>query len=203
MTKLPEKTHERLYKPSTKQVELVEVPKVNFLMVDGEGDPNTAQEYKDALEALYPLAYKLKFALKKAHGLEYKVGPLEGLWWADNMAEFSVERKGDWKWTMMIAQPEAVTSEWVASAKAELGRKKNPVALHKVRLEGFHEGRAAQIMHIGPYSTEGPNIAKVHAFIYQQGYSLDELQQKHHEIYLGDPRRTAPEKLKTILRQPF
>lgn len=129
-------------------------------------------------------------------GLDYKVGPLEGLWWADDMAEFSVEHKGDWKWTMMIAQPEVVTPEWVAKAKEEVRRKKNPAALDRVRLESFYEGQAAQIMHIGPYSEEGPNIAKVHAFIHERGYTFDGREQKHHEIYLSDPRRTAPRRVK-------
>lgn len=190
-----------LYK-ARDQAEWVDVPAMNFLMIDGEGDPNTSQTYKEALEALYALSYTLKFALKKAQGLDYRVGPLEGLWWADDMAEFSTERKGDWKWTMMIAQPEAVTPAWLEQAKEEVRRKKNLPALDRVRLELFHEGLAAQILHIGPYSAEGPTIRKLHEFIRAQGYTLDGTKKKHHEIYMGDPRRAAPEKWRTILRQP-
>lgn len=185
------------------KIEVVDVPPMNFLMVDGEGDPNTSQAYKEALEALYALSYSLKFALKKALGLDYRVSPLEGLWWTDDMAEFSMDRKGDWHWTMMIAQPEAVTPEWFARAKEEVRRKKNPAALDKVRLEPFHEGPAVQILHIGPYSAEGPNIQKLHAFIREHGYAFDDPALKHHEIYMGDPRRSAPEKWRTIIRQPF
>ncbi len=202
MTKLPQKKELELYKASAKEVEWVEVPQMNFLMIDGTGDPNTSQAYKDALEALYGLSYTLKFALKKAEGLDYKVGPLEGLWWADDMSDFINSRKGNWHWTMMIAQPQAVTPEWFAKAKEEVRRKKNLPALDKVRLEAFHEGKAAQILHIGPYSAEGPNIQKVHAFIHQHGYRFGDPKLKHHEIYMGDPRRTAPEKWKTIIRQP-
>lgn len=186
-----------LYKASSSP-QWVEVPPTSFLMVDGTGDPNTAQSYKDAVEALYGMAYALRFKLKDP-GLVYKVGPLEGLWWATDMQEFSVERKNDWLWTMMIAQPKAVTHEGFEKARNELRRKKNPAALDKIRLEVLHEGRAAQILHIGPYSTEGPTIQKLHRFIYTEGHRLAH---KHHEIYLGDPRRSAPEKLKTIIRQP-
>lgn len=192
---------EALYKASPTP-SWVEVPKRQFLMIDGHGDPNTSAEYHQALEALYALSYALKFALKKAQGREYKVGPLEGLWWAENMTEFSTERKGDWNWTMMIAQPEAVTQEWFEKVRLEVSHKKHLPALDKVRLESFKEGKAAQMLHLGPYSSEGPNIQKLHRFIRGQGYRFDGRTQKHHEIYLGDPRKTQPEKLKTILRQP-
>lgn len=197
MTTLNEKD---LYKARKNEVEIVEVPSINFLMADGQGDPNTSSAYKEAVETLYALSYALKFALKKAQGLEYKVGPLEGLWWAEDMAEFSTERKGDWKWTMMIAQPEAITPEWLEKVREEVRRKKNLPALDRMRLEVYAEGPSAQILHLGPYAAEGPTIQKLHAFIRKQGGGLDE---KHHEIYLSDPRRTRPEKLKTILRQPY
>lgn len=203
MTKLlQEKQAKGLYKAPKDQPQWVDVPAMNFLMIDGEGDPNTSQAYKEALEALYALSYTLKFALKKAIGLDYRVGPLEGLWWAEDMAEFSLGHKGNWKWTMMIAQPDAVTPEWVERAKDETRRKKNLPALDKVRFEPFHEGKAAQILHIGPYSAEGPTIRKLHEFIRAQGYTLEGTENKHHEIYMGDPRRAAPEKWRTILRQP-
>jgi hypothetical protein len=125
--------------------------------------------------------------------------PLEGLWCADDVVGFSVERKGDWKWTMMIAQPSLVTSQWVEQAVADAGRKKALPALSKMRYEPFTEGLSAQVMHVGPYSAEGPTVSKLHAFIAERGYVPAG---KHHEIYLGDPKRTAPERLKTVIRQP-
>ena len=190
-----------LYRPPTGRVVAVDVPVMNFLMVDGQGDPNTAQEYADALEALYAMSYTLKFAAKKGPAAtDYVVMPLEGLWWADDMAAFTGADKSNWKWTAMIMQPDFITLEMVESARAEVLRKKNPASLPKVRFESFAEGPAAQIMHIGPYSAEAPNIRKVHDFIEEQGRGR---RGKHHEIYLGDPRRTDPARLKTIIRQPM
>ncbi|MDJ0924022.1 MAG: GyrI-like domain-containing protein [Acidimicrobiia bacterium] len=178
---------------------LVEVPPRSFLMIDGNGDPNTAQEYADAVAALYPLAYGLRAAVKKETGDGYTVMPLEGLWWADDMSRFSVERKGDWKWTMMICQPDLVTGAMADEVIPEVTRKKNLVAGHKVRLEVYDEGPAAQVMHIGPYAAEAPTIELLHDFIAARGLALSGL---HHEIYLGDPRKSDPAKLKTIIRQP-
>ena len=173
---------------------------MNFLMIDGAGDPNTAQAYKDAIEALYAVSYALKFMIKKGEqAVDYGVMPLEGIWWVEDMAEFDVNHKENWLWTAMIMQPEYVTAELVEVAKAETAKKKNPTALPKLRFEAYQEGLAAQIIHIGPYAEEAPTIAKLHAFIAEQGR---ELRGKHHEIYLSDARRTAPEKLKTIVRQP-
>ncbi len=195
------KVWKELYTPGTKQVSLVDVPSFNYLMIDGRGDPNTAQEYREAIEALYPVAYTLKFMLKGGEtGQDYVVMPLQGLWWVENMADFSAERKEDWEWTMMMMQPPPVTEAMVAEAVAQTRKKKNPPALDKVRLEALHEGSSAQIMHIGPYADETSNIQKVHQFIADAG---GKLYGKHHEIYLSDPRRTAPEKMKTIIRQPF
>jgi hypothetical protein len=192
----------QLYKSSAKEVTFVDVPAMNYLMIDGHGDPNTSQSYKDAVEALYAVSYALKFALKK-QSIDYKVGPLEGLWWAEDMKEFSVERKGDWHWTMMIAQPYEVTPQKVREIITQVGQKKTLPALDKLRFITVTEGSAAQIMHFGPYSAEGPTIQRLHGWIHEHGYGFDGREQKHHEIYLGDPRRAAPEKLKTILRQPF
>ncbi len=195
-----------LYSPSVKQVEIVDVPKMNFLMIDGIGDPNTSQEYQDALGALYNVAYTLKFImkLKAKPAVDYPVMALEGLWWVEGVEQFTMEqlmgRKDEWKWTMMIMQPGIITRERVTQAIDEVRRKKNPPALHKIRFEGFEEGRCAQIMHIGPYSAEQPTIERLHAFIKESGHAL---RGKHHEIYMGDPRRTKPERLKTILRQPI
>jgi len=188
-----------LYKPSAKKVEMVEVPQMNFLMVDGEGDPNTSKLFSDAIEALFPLAYTLKFMVKKGDiGFDYGVLPLEALWWADDMSAFTTGNKDSWKWTIMIMQPEFITREMVEKATNEVEKKKKPVSLPLVRFESFNEGKAAQTMHIGPFSEEGPTIEKVHLFIEEKG---SQRIGKHHEIYLSDIRRAAPEKWKTIVRQ--
>jgi hypothetical protein len=190
-----------LYKASVKKAEIVDVPQMNFLMIDGEGDPNTSQEFQDAVEALYGISYTLKFMIKKGElGIDYGVMPLEGLWWVDDMSQFSTECKDKWKWTLMIMQPEYVTTELFAEAFEQVKRKKNLIALSKVRFEAFLEGRAVQIMHIGPFSEEGPTIEKIHNFIKENSFKLSGM---HHEIYLSDIRRAAPEKWKTIIRQPF
>jgi len=188
-----------LYRPSAKEFVVVDVPPMNFLMIDGHGDPNTAPEYTDAVEALYAVAYRLKFMSKKEKGMDYVVPPMEGLWWVENMEEFTTEDKSTWDWTMMIMQPEWITQEMFEEALKQVEKKKNPPALTRLRLETYHEGLAVQIMHIGPYDAEAPTIARMHAFIDENGY---EPAGKHHEVYLGDPRRVAPEKLKTVLRQP-
>lgn len=190
-----------LYRPSAKDFQLVDVPAMNFLMIDGHGDPNTDQSYSDAVEALYGVAYKLKFASKKETGRDYVVPPLEGLWWAEDMDTFTISRdKSAWDWTMMIMTPDWITQPMFAEA-VEVVRKSNALpALEKIRLEPYHEGLSVQILHIGSFDDEGPTIAKLH----QEYMPQNGLQEngKHHEIYLSDPRRVAPEKLKTILRQP-
>ncbi len=189
-----------LYRPSAKKVEMVDVPEMNFLMIDGEGDPNTSQAFQDAIGALYPLAYALKFMVKRGEiGIDFGVLPLEGLWWADDMASFSVENKEGWKWTLMIMQPELVTGEMVEEAIKTVARKKNPASLPLVRFESYAEGRAAQIMHLGPFSEEGPTVEKVHSYIEDSGGRKNG---KHHEIYLSDIRRADPMNWKTIIRQP-
>jgi hypothetical protein len=201
MSKLDlKKEFKQLYNPSTKEFVLVDVPPMHFLMIDGNGDPNTAQSFKDAMETLYAVAYTIKFALKKS-GEDFTVMPLEGLWWTPDMADFSVESKGDWSWTVMIAQPDQVTGDLVKAAIAETERKKNPAALPLLRFETFHEGLSAQIMYLGPYADEGPTIARMHAWIIEQGYDFHGAG-KHHEIYMSDPRRVTPDKMRTIIRQP-
>lgn len=197
----PEREH--LYRASPREPEIIRVPEIGFVMIDGHGDPNTSAEYADAIQALYSLSYTLKFAPQEGPRAAVSRRPLEGLWWADNIAEFSQERKGDWSWTMMIAQPEDVTPERFEGAREDVGRKKDLPALPKTRLERFEEGPAAQILYIGPYSDEGPTIARLHAFIREHAYSFEGSRQKHHEIYLSDPRRSAPERWRTIIRQPF
>ena len=173
---------------------------MNFLMVDGFGDPNM-QEYQEAIETLYAVSYALKFMVKKGEqAVDYGVLPLEGLWWVDDMSQFSEENKEAWKWTSMIMQPEYVTEELFNRAVEEVSKKKNPPALPKLRFESFHEGVTVQLMHVGHYSAEKPNIERLHRFIEEKGHGL---RGKHHEIYLTDPRRMAPEKMRTILRQPI
>jgi len=190
-----------LYGPKKKFV-IVDVPEMQFLMVDGHGDPNVAPEYQEAVEALYAVAYKLKFNSKKQLGKDYVVPPLEGLWWADDMDSFTTARdKSHWDWTMMIMTPEWIDPEMFAETLQQVCKGKNPTALGKIRLGFYHEGLSVQILHIGSYDDEGPTMLKMHAeFIPGNGYVENG---KHHEIYLSDPRRVAPEKLKTVLRQPI
>jgi len=193
------KTLKHLYQPTAKEVAEVKVPSMNFLMVDGAGDPNTSLEYQQAVEALYSVAYAIKFSVKKGStALDYGVMPLEGLWWSDDMSTFSVDAKSDWKWTMMIMQPPLVTAEMVAAA-IEVTKMKVKDAINLMRFEAFEEGRCAQIMHIGPFSAEGPTVARVHAYIDARGGRRG----KHHEIYLSDIRKADPTKWKTIIRQPM
>ena len=193
------KDFKELYNPPAKEVVLVEVPRLSYLMIDGTGNPNTSPQYREALEALYTVSYTLKFMLKRSGELDYSVSPLEGLWWSDNMDDFILANKDNWKWTMLIRQPEQVTPALLTEALAQAEKKKDLPNLRQVRLESLDEGLAAQIMYFGPYAEEGPTIQRLHIFIQEKGYSLAG---KHHEIYLSDPRRSAPEKLRTIIRQP-
>lgn len=191
-----------LYQPSAKVVVAVDVPAFQYLMIDGAGDPNTAPAYAQAVEALFSVSYTAKFMLKKGpQAIDYTVMPLEGLWWADDMATFSTADKSNWLWTLMIMQPPMVTEALIHQATDELKRKKKVVpAVDALRLETFTEGRCAQTLHVGPFTEEGPTIARVHAFIHAQGAALSG---KHHEIYLSDIRRADPAKWKTIIRQPM
>jgi hypothetical protein len=191
-----------LYNPPGGKFSLVEAPAMNFIMIDGAGDPNTSQEYQDAIEALYALSYTLKFTVKKEQALDYAVMPLEGLWWTDDMAEFSPANKSIWKWTAMIMQPQYVTPELFKGAMEQAGKKKRLPSLPKARFQNWQEGLSVQIMYTGPYADEGPLILKMHNYARDNGYVFDGRVRKHHEIYLNDFRRTAPEKLKTVIRQP-
>lgn len=190
-----------LYQPPAGQFTLIEVPAMQFLMLDGHGDPNSAPAYQEAVEALYAVAYKLKFASKQQLGRDYAVMPLEGLWWAEDMASFTARRdKSQWDWTMMIMQPEWVTGEMFGEATAVVAKQKALPGLVNLRLEPYHEGRSVQIMHIGSYEDEAPILHKLHhEFMPANQLAFNG---RHHEIYLSDPRRVAPEKLKTVLRQP-
>lgn len=187
------------YQPSAKAVALVEVPAMNYLMIDGEGDPNTSKSYAEAIEALFAVAYTVKFSVKKSQEIDYGVMPLESLWWADDMSAFSTGDKAKWQWTAMIMQPSFVTAKIVADAVADVKKKKNPPAIGKLRFESLTEGPCAQTLHIGPFSEEGPTIARVHEFIRARG----KLVGKHHEIYLSDIRKADPAKGKTVVRQPL
>lgn len=189
-----------LYQPSAKEVVQVDVPTMNYLMVDGEGDPNASPSFSEAVEALFAVSYAVKFMIKKGLlALDYGVMPLEGLWWADDMSNFSIDDKSNWKWTLMIMQPDFVTTEMIDSAISSVRKKKNPVAISKVRFEKLSEGKCAQILHIGPFSEEGPAVEKVHHFIASRGKRIG----KHHEIYLSDIRKAEPAKWKTVIRQPM
>jgi hypothetical protein len=189
-----------LYQLSAKEVVQVNVPTMNYLMVDGEGDPNTSKTFSDAVEALFAVSYAIKFRVKKGpSAVDFGVMPLEGLWWTDDMSKFTATDKSNWKWTMMIMQPSFVTREIIDSAVADVKKKKKLTAISKIRLEALSEGKCAQIMHIGPFSEEGPTIEKVHQFIDSRGRRTG----KHHEIYLSDIRKVDPAKWKTVIRQPM
>lgn len=199
MTKIDfKKELKHLYNPSKKEFAIVDVHAMNFLKVDGRGDPNNNPDYQEAVEALYAMSFSIKFALKP-EGIDYVIPPLEGLWWAEDMSAFILDTRDEWLWTLMIMQPEGVNAELVEQVRPGVIRKKGIPALERLRFESYHEGLSVQIMYIGAYKDEGPTISQMHAFIKDVGYVPNG---KHHEIYLGDPRRTPAEKLKTVLRQP-
>lgn len=202
MTKIDfKKEWKHLYRPSKNKFEVVEVPPMNFIMVNGHGDPNTEESYVQAVEALYALAFRVKFHSKKELGQDYVVPPLEGLWWADDMASFAEARdKSVWDWTMMIMQPSWIAAESLKIAKSEVQKTKDLPALPLVHWEEYDEGLSVQILHIGSYDDEGPTIHRLHHEFMPENKLVEA--GKHHEIYLSDPRKTPPEKLKTIIRQP-
>ena len=189
-----------LYKAPERDFVFVEVPPISYLMIDGAGDPNSVPEFQSAVETLYSAAYTIKFMLKKAGiGPEYSVAPLDGLWWCDGNEGFDADNRDKWLWTMMIPQPRHIGVEMVGSAVSRLTAKGKKGLWDRLGLETLDEGLCVQTLYVGPYRDEGPTIEAMHRFIHEKGYSLRD---KHHEIYLSDPRRSAPEKLKTILRQP-
>jgi len=189
------------YRATRGRFDVVTVPPLRFLMVDGHGDPNTSAAYRDALTSLYPLAYTLKFLSKRELGRDYGVPPLEALWWSDDMDAFTARRdKSRWDWTLLSQVPDWVTPEHVETARAAVAHKGGAPVLDAIRLEPFDEGLAVQTLHVGPYDAEGPALdAMHHEHIPAHGLRMTG---KHHEIYLSDARRTAPERLRTILRQP-
>jgi hypothetical protein len=184
--------HKALYSPTTKDFSDVDVPELQYLAIDGHGDPNTSAEYADALEVLYPVAYAVKFTSKKELGRDFVVGPLEGLWRSDDMTAFTRKDKSAWDWTLLISQPDWITAEAVERARSSVTEKKGLAAAERVRLHTLAEGSS--------YDDEAPTLARLHdEYLPAHGITFNG---DHHEIYLSDPRRTAPEKLKTILRQP-
>ncbi|RMF58389.1 MAG: hypothetical protein D6748_08840 [Calditrichaeota bacterium] len=190
-----------LYHASAQKVQLVNVPALQFLMIDGKGDPNQSVDFQDGVETLFSISYTLKFKIvKKRLGIDYGVMPLEGLWWSDTPENFDLENKSSWLWTIMIMQPDFITSEMMTEALDIVAKSKKLQGLQKVRFETFHEGTAVQLLHVGPFSEEGPTVQRLHRFAQENGYQL---RGKHHEIYLSDYRKTVPERLKTIIRQPI
>lgn len=191
----------QLYSAPAKTPVLVEVPELNFIMIDGAGDPNNSEQFQQAVEALFSVSYSLKFLIKKGPlAIDYGVLPLEGVWWADDMSAFTTGDKAAWKWTLMIMQPEYITRELLEQATAQVSKKKGLPGLDRLRLESFREGLSVQLLHVGPFSEEGPTIQRLHLYIEENGYLR---RGRHREIYLSDLRRTAPERLKTIIRQPI
>lgn len=194
------KDQKELYAPLSSNFSVVDIPTMNYLMFDGEGDPNTSKDYVAALEALYSVSYTLKFFSKQNLGRDYVVPPLEGIWWADDMNTFVSRQKSLWKWTMMIRVPEWLTEKQVEEAVVKASSKKTGLRHSEVRFREYSEGLCVQIMHIGSYDEEGPTLKKLHQeFLPENGLVESG---HHHEIYLGDPRKTEPSRLKTILRQP-
>lgn len=195
------KTLKNFYQPSAKEISFVNIPTLNFIMLDGKGDPNISIGYKQAIEALFSLAYALKFSSKKSEiNKDYTVMPLEALWWVESGKIFSLDKKEDWQWTVMIMQPEWITESMFKATKTVVAKKKLQLPIDKIYFQAFTEGSCVQILHIGSYQDEAPKIQKMHDAILKANQKLCG---KHHEIYLNDPRKIAPHKLKTILRQPY
>lgn len=188
------------YRARKGRFDIIDVPVTQYLMVDGHGDPNTSPDFADALESLYPVAYKLKFASRTERGRDYVVMPLEGLWWAGDMDAFTSARdKSQWDWTLMIMQPDWIDDSMFTAA-VEAASSKAPARLDAVRLESLDEGRCVQTLHVGSFDDEGPVLDRMHReFLPDNGLRPTGT---HHEIYLGDTRKVAPEKQRTILRQP-
>jgi len=192
------KTLKPYYTASAAKPSILTVPPLGALMIDGQGDPS-GKPYEETIGKLYGVAFTLKFVFKKDRAIDYPVMALEGLWWADDIGDFRAGRRENWKWTMFTVLPDVVTKKDVAQAIELVREKAKFPSLPEFRLERFDEGLSAQILHVGPYSAERPTIERLHRFVEEQGYKL---RGRHHEIYLGDPRRAAPEKLRTIVRHP-
>lgn len=194
------KEWKELYKASAKKISVVTVPTMQYLMIDGNGNPNNSIEFQNAVEALFSVSYTLKFMVKKTLEVDYGVMPLEGLWWCDDMNNFSIDNKDVWKWTLMIVQPQYIIPELLSTALEKVRRDKSLPALDSMRFDNYDEGLVAQVLHVGPFSEEGPAVEGLHSFIHENGYQMNG---KHHEIYLSDTRRGDPKNWKTIIRQPI
>jgi hypothetical protein len=190
----------QFYTAKAETISMLEIPPLHFLKAEGQGDPNTSPAFQQAAETLFRVSYNLKFMLKKEQGLDWTVMPLEGLWSAADMAAFAEDRRDEWKWTLMILQPDFVTREAVTRAAELAQSKKNAPPLAATTFGRHADGQSMQILHLGPYAAEAATITRLHRFIREKGYHFAG---PHHEIYLNDPRRTAPERIKTILRQPI
>ena len=199
-----------LYMPSAKKIEILKVPMLQFAMIDGAiekgKEPGNSPGFQEATQALYSISYTLKFMLKKrkTNPIDYPVMALEGLWWVED-GFFDITVKDNWFYTLMILQPDVITKDVFAEGLEQVRKKKgDSPALSKLRLANFEEGLCVQVMHVGPYATEPATIERMRAFATENGYS-DRVgpNGKHHEIYLGDPRKAVPEKLKTVLRHPL
>lgn len=189
------------YRARQNEFRIVDVPEMQYLMIDGHGDPNTSPAFGEAIETLYPVAYKLKFSSKRDLGRDYVVPPLEGLWWADDMDSFTVARdKSRWDWTLMLMVPDWIGEAMFSAALDEVRDRAAPARLDDVRLESLVEGLCVQTLHVGSFDDEAPVLARMHDEVIP-GRGL-RMTGKHHEIYLSDFRKVAPEKRRTILRQP-
>lgn len=188
-----------IYSASAKQCSIIRVPKMSFLMIDGKGDPNHSDAFQEAINALFRVSYTIKFMIKKSKEFDYGVMPLEGLWWCDTMDDFSVENKINWQWTLMIMQPDVVKQAVYEEAAEKVLQQTGLMSVNQLRFESYEEGLVTQILHIGPFTEEGPTVETLHNFIGSNGYAMSK---KHHEIYLSDTRRSNPKNWKTIIRQP-
>lgn len=191
----------RQYNSPKQAPEILTIPRMQFLMIDGKGDPNTSKRFQAAVATLYGLVYGLKFTRKRAKKApDFTIGPLEGLWWSETGKPFEVGKKDDWLWTLLLWVPDVITKSAFQAQLAILKVKKPDLLWDSVRLEHFEEGVVVQMLHVGPYATEPATVDLMHSYAKQQGYAPSG---KHHELYLGDPRRSSPEKLRTIVRHPI
>ena len=195
-------TVETLYRATTTP-RLVRVPQLRFLCLDGRGDPSSSAQFASAVQAVYAVSYGAKLAIEKSGGPSYRMSPLEGLFWSEDPAAFTKGDKADWSWRLLIRQPDQVDALLARRVVEDVERKRQEPAVRDVQLVAWEEGPAAQVLHLGPYDAEAPTIARLHEYLAEQGLTFDGRRHKHHEIYLGDPRRAAPEKLRTIIRQSY
>lgn len=194
------KRDKRILYAAKKRFEIVDVPPLNFLMADGEGNPNTSPLYRDVVRALYTTAYAMRALAIDEFGKKHTIGPLEGLWWADDMRVFKSRDEDEWQWRLMVVQPDWITDQIFKQGLENAQEKHDLTAGNRVRFDKFDEGKSVQVMHIGPYDQEGPTIARMH----DEFMPENDLKPRgsHHEVYLSDVRRTDPSRLRTILRQP-